>query len=201
MTQAVETKKEMQETQNGSIVSNNKFHRLFGKELAVALEATIDSSSDKELEIDPALYGRNQDLIYRKNNSWKIYHPAQINGGVSEQETAEIQFLPWFSGPPVLFYRIVFRLRQVTGNIWPWFQFARFGEEKAFGFNPKISEYIGLDFFSRSSEFVPLYVKAKTENGFIYFVVEAELTEGGPILKIRGVAESEVPQHLAVARP
>lgn len=203
MTQTTEVQNPTLETQSGEThVSNNKFHRVFGRELCVSLEATLDSSSSEELQINPELYDRNQDLIFRKGNCWRVSHPARVNGDVSEQDDAEIQFLPWFSGPPVLFYRLCFRLRPITGNIFPWFQFGRFGEEKSFGFNPKYSEYLALDFFSkRTDEFVPIFVKFQVDKGFIYFVIEGRVGESGAALKIRRVAEFEVPPHLASAKP
>ncbi|MBI2063815.1 MAG: hypothetical protein HYT65_02385, partial [Candidatus Yanofskybacteria bacterium] len=139
-------------------VSNNKFHPVFGKELSVALESTLDPNSDKELDVDRELYGNNEHLIFRNVYCWRIYYPAAIKGDIRTDSEAVINFIPWFRGPEVLFSRLAFRAKPVAGKIFQWVMFARFGEEKAFTFG-KDKPFINLDFFSKRNEnFLPLFI-------------------------------------------
>ncbi len=182
--------------------SNSKFHRLFGKELCVALEATLEVGSG-ELEFNTELFGGkpNQELLYRKGDCWRAYFPAVSEGDVQEGNEAAVRFVPWFTGPNVLFYRVCFRLRPMFGVSYRWLAFGRFGEEKPFGFQTA-KPFINLDFFSQSrSEFKPLYVKISGDNKeFIYFKIEAEWSEDGPALKLARVNEQDAPPHLQAAK-
>jgi len=190
------------EAQNIGGTPNTKFHRVYGKELTVALESTLDPNSDKELDVDRGLYGNNEHLIFRNGDCWRIYYPAIAEGDIRTDLEAVINFLPWFSGPEVLYNRLVLRARPITGSVYQYIMFARFGEEKAFAFS-KDRPFINLDFFSKRNEkFLPLFVKVKTDNGgFTYFVLEAQWSEDAVTLKISVVAQSEVPPHLEAASP
>ncbi len=183
--------------------TNSKFHRLFGKGLAVALEATLEVGSG-ELDFDPEQIGGkpNQELLFRNGDCWRAYFPAVSDGGIQEGNGAVIvRFIPWFTGPNVLFYRICLRARPLYGNTFRWLRFGRFGEEAPFGFSPA-KPFINLDFFSQSQEFNPLYVKVAGDNEeFIYFKVEAEWSEDGPALKLTRVNEQEAPLYLQAAKP
>lgn len=181
--------------------SNSKFHRLFGKELCIALEATLEIDSG-ELEFDAGLFGGrpNQDLLYRKGDCWRAYFPAVSDGDIRRDSEAIIRFVPWFAGPNVLFYRICLRVRPLYSNAFRWLKFGRFGEEEPFGFSPA-KPFINLDFFSQSrEEFKPLYVKVADNKEFIYFVIGAEWSKG-PVLKLKRVEEQDAPPHLQAAKP
>lgn len=184
-------------------VTTNKFHPIFGKELSVALESTLDTYSDKELDVDRELYGDNEHLIFRNGDCWRIYYPAAVNGDMATSQEATINFLPWFSGPEVLYNRLTLRARPKEGKIFRWLMFARFGEEKSFTFGKDRPPFISLDFFSKRNEkFLPLFVKVKTDRDrFTYFVLEGRWSEEAVTLEIRRVVESEVPPHLAAAKP
>lgn len=183
--------------------SNNKFHRLFGKELCVTLEATLEVGSG-ELEFDTELFGGkpNQELLYRSGDCWRAYFPAIIDNDIQKSDEATIRFVPWFTGPNVLFYRICLRARPLFGNTFRWLRFGRFGEEETFAFQP-VRPFINLDFFSQSrGEFKPLYVKVAGDNKeSIYFTIRAEWSEDGPILKLARVNEQDAPSHLQAAKP
>lgn len=198
MTEAVKLVEEKRKN-----LSNSKFHRLFGKELCIALEATLEVGSG-ELEFDAELFeGRpNQDLLFRNGDCWRAYFPAVSSGDIQESNEAAVRFIPWFIGPNVLFYRICLRARPLYGNTFRWLRFGRFGEEEPFGFQ-LAKPFINLDFFSQSrEEFKPLYVKVEGNNReFIYFVIEAEWSEDGPALKLARANEQDVPPHLRVAKP
>jgi len=75
--------------------SNNKFHRLFGKELCVALEATLEVGSG-ELEFNTELFvGKpNQELLYRSGDCWRAYFPAISDGDIQKSDEATICFVP-----------------------------------------------------------------------------------------------------------
>lgn len=184
-------------------LSNNKFHRVFGKELCVALEATLEVGSG-ELEFDAELFGGrpNQDLLFRNGDCWRAYFPAVSIGDIRENSEAAIRFVPWFTGPNALFYRICFRARPLFGSTFRWLKFGRFGEEESFGFQPA-KPFINLDFFSQSrGEFKPLYVKTVGDNKeFVYFMIEAEWSEDSPALKLARANEQDVPPHLRGAKP
>lgn len=185
-----------------SDVSSTKFHSIFGKELSVALESTLDHFSDKELEFNNELYGGNQDLIYRKLECWRTYYPAALVGDITTDQEATISFLPWFSGPEVQYNRLVLRMRPITGKIFRWMMLGRFGEEKSFSF-AKENPFINLDFFSkRNDKFLPLFVKIKTNAGeFIYFSISGEWGTDAVTLKIARTDESQVPPCLIAAKP
>lgn len=187
-----------EQTQN---FSNSKFHSIFGKELSVALESTLDTYSDKELDIDRELYGNNEHLIFRNGDCWRIYYPADVNGNMETNKEATINFLPWFSGPEVLYNRLTLRATPKEGKIYRWVMFARFGEEKPFTFSKDKPHFINLDFFSkRNDNFLPLFVKVKKDGGgFAYFVLEGQWSEEAVTLKISRVTESEAPPHLVAA--
>lgn len=158
-------------------IDNKKFHRLFGKDLSMALEATLDVRSKLKFDFDPELFGGNWDLLYRNGDVWRAYYPAVVEGNIAEQENARIRFVPWFSGPEVLHYRLCFRLQPLFSKIFRWLKFGRFGfgEEKPFGFLEN-RPYINLDFYSLTGAFAPLYAKVKDDRGeFIYFVIEAQM--------------------------
>lgn len=183
-------------------VSNAKFHQVFEKDLSVALEATLNADSAQELEIDRDLYRGNENLIFRCHGCWRIYYPAIVSGNVTSDTEATISFLPWFSGPEVLYHRLVLRAKPIAGKVFRWLMLARTGEEKPFTFSPD-KAYINLDFFSKRNDiFLPLFVKAKADSGeLIYFVLEGQWSEEGVILKIRRITESEAPPYLVAAKP
>lgn len=194
-----------QKTQENFSIS--KFHPVFGKELSVALESTLNLQSNKELLVDREIYYRNKNLIFRNGDCWRIYYPAVISGDVTTGQEAKIDFWPWFSGPQVLYNRLTFRIRPREGNFFHWMRFGRFQsedapEEKPFGFDPNKPPYISLDFFSkRNDNFLPLFVKIREDGGeFTYFVIEGLWNEDAT-LKIRRVTESETPSHLAAIKP
>jgi len=184
--------------------SNSKFHRLFGKELCVALEATLEVGSG-ELEFNTELFGGrpSQDLLYRSGDCWRAYSPAVSSGDIRENDEAVIRFVPWFTGPNVLFYRLCFRGRPLfQRDDFRWLAFGRYGEEKPFGFNPS-KPFINLDFYSRlQGEFKPLYVRVEEgRNRFVYFVIRAEWSEDGPMLKLARVNGQDTPPCLQAAKP
>lgn len=183
-------------------VSSSKFHPVFGKDFSVALEATLNPDSEQELDIDRVLYGGNENLIFRNGDCWRIYHPANVSGDVSNDSEAMIRFLPWFAGPEILYHRLVLRAMPITGKIFRWLMLARSEEEKTFTFSQG-KPYINLDFFSKRNEnFLPIFVKVKTDkSNFIYFILEAQWSEEGVLLKIHRITESEAPQHLVAAKP
>lgn len=194
-------KEEREKTERKRKISS-KFHRIFGKELTVALESTLDMFSDKEFEIDRNLYAGNKDLIFRNDNCWRVYYPARVDGDILTDNDAKIVFLPWFSGPEVMYNRLTLRCRPITGRVYRWMAFARFDEEKPFSFS-LAKTFINLDFYSkRNNQFLPLFVKVKADGeDFIYFVLEGSWGEAEVTLNIRRVAESDVPPHLASAKP
>lgn len=182
--------------------TKTKFHRIFGKELTVALESTLDVLSGKELEFDPDLYDGNNNLIFRDGDCWRAYYPARCEGDITQDAEARIVFLPWFSGPEVLYNRLVLRWRPITSKVYRWMAFGRFGEEKPFSFS-QAKPFINLDFFSkRNNQFLPLFVKVKTDSGeFVYFVIDGQWGETEVVLNIRRVTETQTPPHLISVRP
>lgn len=183
---------------------NKKFHRILGVELAVALETTLEVDSG-ELNFDPEFFegGRpSQDLIFLNGDCWRAYYPARTAGDITQDTQAQVVFLPWFSGPEVLYNRLSLRCRPITGRVFRWMAFARFSEEKPFGFNPA-RPYINLDFFSkRNEQFLPLFVKVKMDDGSLaYFILEGSWSEDAVVLNIHRVEEGEAPPHLVSAKP
>lgn len=199
----------------GPEISGQKFHRLFGRDLAVALEATFagdteikfsDETSQSEWfstlvrEIKPA-----PEIHLTKEQSRRVYFPAmlKLSADMAAQKEGEIKFLPWVDETEVQFHRLVFRLRPTGEKKIRWVRFGRFEEDNAFGFNLWTeSAYINLDFFSkRANEFVPLYVKVQVGADFVYFLLSAEAREEAVTLKVRRVEAAAVPPHLAEAKP
>lgn len=184
------------------IFSNAKFHQVFGKNLSVALEATLEVGSG-ELEFDNKLFGDkpNPALLFRKGDCWRVYFPALKNGDLQKDNEASVSFVPWFEGPNVLYYRLCFRATPIFGHTLPWIMFGRFSEEKPFGFQPE-KPFINLDFFSQSGSFKPLYVKLIGNNeDFVYFVIEGEWKEEGPLLKLKRIKKEDAPSYLQAAKP
>lgn len=189
-------------------VSGLKFHSLYGRHLAVALEATFAGDEIITVLVEELNF---PDLIYpalvirqTREEVRRVYYPAIADGDMAGKTDGQIIFLPWVDETEVRFHRLVFRLRPAKGknNKFPWVRFGRFGEDDAFGFIVTRSPYIALDFMSkRADEFVPLYVKTQDGSRFVYFVLSAEAGEEAVTLKVQWVNESEVPLHLAEAKP
>jgi hypothetical protein len=199
--------------------SDSKFHRLFGKCLSVALEATFPLDVDLTFP-NGAIY--NNELIYTpspdavrkayaqgqpQNLRRRVYHPALEEGDLTKQDAAAIKFVPWVDDAGVQFYRMLFRLRPLDGGggkAFRWMQFGRSSEDKPFSFNPQDPKkcFIYLDLMSKTSEFKPVYIKVqKDTKDFCYFVVEVEVSADGVAIKARKVAAQEVPLHLSQAMP
>lgn len=186
------------------MTDNKKFHHLIGKELSVALEATLEVGSGL-LDFDPELFGNgrpNQDLLYRNGDCWRAYFPAVSEGDVRRDKEATVRFIPWFSGPNVLYYRICLRAQPLYGDKFCWLKFGRFNEDKPFGFLPA-KPFISLDFFSQQQDgFKPLFVKVLDDSGkLIYLVVEGEIGDEEAEIKVRRISEQDAPPHLQTAKP
>lgn len=183
-------------------VSSNKFHRIYGKELSVALESTLDSLSGKDFDFDPQLYSGNEELLFRRMDCWRAYYPATVIGDLATSQETTINFLPWFSGPEVMYNRLAFRARPIAGKIYRWMMFGRFGEEKPFTF-AKDKPFINLDFFNkRNDKFLPLFVKIQTDTKeLIYLSISGEWSDDAVFIKIIRVNETEAPPCLAAAKP
>ncbi len=189
-------------------VSDQKFHRLYWRDLAVALEATFAGDTPIKLvgEVNfPELIFPAPEIHLTREEVRRVYHPAIADGDMAEKTEGKITFLPWVDETEVQFHRLVFRLRPAGGNKkFRWVKFGRFGEDSAFGFNVLVhSPYINLDFMSKRAEsFVPLFAKVHDGgSGFVYFELSAEVCEEAITLKVKRVAETEAPPPLAEAKP
>ena len=211
-----EEMKEMEVSENtGSQISGQKFHRLYGRDLAVALEATFPG--DVKIKMlrkfkfpVPALIYPAPEIRCQKEQVRRVYCPAVAEGDMAEQTEGSIIFLPWVDESEVLFHRLVLRLRPGgseggKNKKFRWLKFGRFGEDSAFGFNTTTdgTPFINLDFLSqRAEEFVPLYAKVHDGgSGFVCFKISAETCEEAVTLNVRRVTEAEIPPHLAETKP
>lgn len=177
-------------------VKVQKFHPIL-EGLGVALEATFDSGT--ELEFDGS-FRCPPEMIHdsREGLVKRFYHPAIYEGDLSNGTgKLVINFVPWAwdkdeETEKDSFHRLVFRGK---GDAVRNAKFARFGEEKAFGFQPG-KPFISLDFFGkRSDEFLPLFVLLDGR----LVKIEAEISEADVALVIHKVTRAEIPPHLAAA--
>lgn len=204
-------------TQNPNF-SGSKFHRLYGKCLSVALEATFPLDADlrflvPELYTAELVYNPSHEVVRRAYSQSqldylrrRVYHPALEEGDMTKQDNVKVKFIPWVDDTDAQFYRILFRLKPLDGGgkTFRWMQLGRFGEEKPFGFDPQNPKkcYIYLDLLSKTSEFKPVYTKVQRDTGdFTYFVIEVAVAEDGVTLSAREVEPREAPEHLAKAMP
>lgn len=170
-----------------------KWHPAFGKDLEIALEATLNKNAD--FNYDSNLL--NSGMIHLLNEKRKVYHPAVVEDNSTSKRT--VRFIPCFAGK-VEYFRLCLWGKGISKK--PFFiRFARFGEDKTFGFNDSSRPYIGLDFFSKRSEtFIPVFVKVlDRESGeMIFLVIEGAFVEAenSIVFTIRKISASEVPPIL-----
>lgn len=181
-----------------------KFYPIIGRELGIALEATfyLDPSFRAELPDDP----RYKFLVYYDPAKFltRFYFPATVGGEIGTPKGQNISFVPWIDRSQAAFHRICLRARKDNRTrSFNWLSLARMSEDTDFGFTPiydKGEAYISLDFFSkRSNVFLPVFVRAKKQDGedYDYFVIEAEEkpeeADKEIVLTVRTVEASQVP--------
>ena len=196
----------MQQQDNN--VSSNKFHRIWGKYLTVALEAIFTKGTMPEAIALRDLSTQEKNLlIYQGYDALKLYTGALLEGNLFSDDDIKITSQPWFrtdiAGKEVQSYWLLFRSKALGPN-FPIF--ARFDEDKTFGPNSTDAYQPHLIYFGvRENEetkeletipFKPLYVKLKERHEDIYLVIKSEVLGE---LQISIVPESEVPLHLATA--
>ncbi len=169
-----------------------KWHPAFGKDLEIALEATLNNNAD--FNYDSSLL--NSGMIHLLQDKRKIYHPAVIANDSTGGRI--IRFFPCFAGK-VECFRLCLWGKGISKK--PFFiRFARFGEDKSFGFNDSSRPYIGLDFFSkRSDTFIPIFVKIlDRESGeMIFLVIEGDFeAENSIVFTVKKITSAEVPPIL-----
>ena len=214
-----------QSSDNG--VLRQKFHPLFGLGLSVALQSMLTlrigelsgNVKDTIINIKPP------EMVHINNKEGpafgdvKIYYPASGSADMRNLKSGTLNFLPWLDEVNIgLESRLIlFRLRPQKGPHW-----IRFGrherndfDEKPFSFkfvpngvaqNREQIGFLPLDFYSKRGEeeggFLPLYLKV--QNGlrdFKYLLIEGEINEGGPTLKVRHALEGESPKLLVKELP
>lgn len=187
------------------IISPTKFHRIFGKELAVALEVIFDlSGGTNKNKVVPLIESfQFPELVKCFDDVVRVYHPAIGEGDVNHPDGLTIKFVPWVDVSGVSNYRLLFRQLPKSKSRKSekrWMKAGRFDEEKTFGFPD--AGFIGLDFVSVREEFTPVFFKLLADDGsFFYVVISAKMEEGEAVLSAHRVNESEVPPHLQTALP
>lgn len=168
-----------------------KWHPIFGKDLEIALEATLNKNAD--FNYDSNLLGER--MIHASPYQRKVYHSAIL----ADSNETTIKFIPCFEGK-VEYYRLCLWGKGISKK--PFFvRFARFGEDKSFGFNNLSRPYINLDFFSkRSDKFIPVFVKIldRKSGETIFLVIEGDFVEAenSIVFTVRKISSSEVPPFL-----
>lgn len=203
-----------EESPSPLVVSNDKFHSIYGHALAVCLEATI--FTDDPVAVARSVKPPNPALVRPEPKFMQVlfFYPAssdhgEILGVPEDAREGMVVFVPWFDRSLAAFHRIQLRVRRPmrSGSSLPTVQvwFAREGEEKAFqATKPSLAEgYIHLDWFSKGKdEFRPLFVKIKDEDELVYLVLEAKSednTKDAAVLWVKRIAVEEAPPHLIVA--
>lgn len=189
-------------------MSLGKFHPVFGSDLRVALEVTLPPDERVTpaegwlYQPDLVHYARVKSDPYSPVFAVRVYYPAVVEGDIQKGDReVTIQFVPWAYETNAQYHRLCFWAQPAKGK-WFWMRLARFGEEKSFGFNPD-KPYINIDFLSKRSEFIPVFVKARDREtmDIVYFVIEAQASEDEVKLIIRRVEENEAPPHLVSENP
>lgn len=170
-----------------------KWHPVFRKDLMVAIEATLNINTD--FNYDSNLLGEG--MIRVSEHQRKIYNPAVVYDSHDSIGTRTIKFVPCFNGK-VEYFRLCLWGKGIS--LKPFFiRFARFDEEKSFGFNDPSKPYIYLDFFSKKSDqFIPVFIKVlNRESGeMIFQMIEAKFDDTGIQLTVKKVSSAEVPPTL-----
>jgi hypothetical protein len=171
--------------ENSGDIRGVKFHKIL-EGLDVALEATFNSGEDlkyaDEFKFLSLIHNSREGLVKR------VYHPARIVGNLNGAGQSRIVFLPWVENE-ALFHRLVFRAK---GNAIRNAKFARFGENKAFGFKLE-RPFITLDFFGkRADQFLPLFLLFDSD----MVRIDTEISETEVALLIARTDPNSVPPHL-----
>ncbi|MDP3954650.1 MAG: hypothetical protein Q8Q06_04550 [bacterium] len=193
-------------------------------------ELSFSGLDDFPEKFDPWEYIHNSDHVNYK----KVYYPALVEGRFKEKldrigkiskifssscdmkEKNNIKgvmtFLPFVDETKIPSERhsIVFWLKLDGRKQMPWIRMARLNEKSNFEFRYPSARmdmsFISLDFLTKTKGFEPVFVKALSDQEYIYFVVELDpqsfssdgesLTSIG--LRVRKVTEAEAPIHLSM---
>lgn len=178
-------------------IQTNKFHKLC-YEISVAFETVLPSTKPPVYSADFAF----PDLIHQNSSETvvRVYCPSEISEDASGKK--QISFLPWLSNESdALFHRLCFRLKPIskTSKNTRSLEFARFEEEKTFGF-PYLrngQSFVPLNFLGYNQEFIPVYLKIKNNGGLVeYYMISAEASEEKVVITLQRVEETTVPPHL-----
>lgn len=185
-------------------VVGNKFHRLC-YELGLAFESTFSASHEIKYSDTFAF----PDLVYKNPNETviRVHCPAWVSGDILADGKAKVCFVPWVDNQEeALFHRLCFRIQPVCkrSNVFRKLMFARFGEQKAFGFDTQRKggngKFITLQFFGYGNqEFVPLYLKIMADDGQIeYYKISAQVdgNQEEIVVEIEKVSEKDAPGAL-----
>lgn len=168
-------------------IRTTKWHPIWGKNLAVALEATFAPHiTPVRLADFVSAHDFERNLLYQNGNVIRVYHPAILTG--DPHELLEISFLAVVDMEECQYLRLCLRGMSIPSEI----QFAREGEEKTFGFTAK-KPYINLDFQSKC-QFRPLFIRRVPDEFFVIQVQEA--SEGRVSLLMTRADIDFVPKHL-----
>ncbi|KKS26797.1 MAG: hypothetical protein A2736_00720 [Candidatus Yanofskybacteria bacterium RIFCSPHIGHO2_01_FULL_41_27] len=172
-----------------------KWHPIFGKDLMVSLEVVLKKEND--FVYNSELLNENGKQIYLSACQRKVYQSAIV---VDANGTRTIKFVPCQDGE-VEYYGFQLWGRGISKK--PFFvRFARFGEDKSFGFNNTSKPYIRLVLLSKEKqdEFIPVFVKIlDRESGEIVFLIlEGCFGKETIEMTIKRVSATEVPPMLLV---
>lgn len=150
----------------------NRFRSLWGGVLMFSLQGIYHSS--KKLSAPP-------ELIYFSPSGQFLAYPAEFEGCLEKEGTMTIIFKRPEEVPN--FERIIFRSKQPQAV-----RFWRPGETNTFGFS---NPYLGLDFLSKTSDFVPVYAKIKVNGGEVVLFIELIEADDEKVIFQIGIARKE----------
>ncbi|QQG45605.1 MAG: hypothetical protein HYW89_01635 [Candidatus Sungiibacteriota bacterium] len=174
---------------------------IFGPDLKVALETTFPKDVVPQPNPLVSVPASIPPMDYHDDRVARYYHPAyEIGPDVG----GRLIFVPRFTEESKLLRRLVFRRKMDNRDPQRGrldMMLAREGEEKPFGFscwkrgdkgNPT---YVALDFCSKTSEFVPVFVRIEQRMP-VFLKIEAEEITEGVLVSSKVVSSAEVPESL-----
>lgn len=169
-----------------TVVSNNKFHQLFGDGLKVALQARFRDPNSELRVLDDSVLKRNPKMRYYNGVALKAYHPAIAECDMKQREEGSIEFQPWVDVKDVASWQLVLQAKpfRFSGALCFPFRLQVTGEEGTRGFDsndggayedlPMSEEVDGEVYFN----FPPVFVKVLNYDETVsYFSIALDVEE------------------------